>query len=282
MPEPVRAAEPVRTVAPPPPPPPANKAAEKPPPSYADIPVIKLAEMDEPPPEDEEEGGGPLGRVREGIDTAWAWVKSLTVTAVLVVVIVLLVQNYKAWFPQAMEATMRLFTRMDELKARIAPPQASREAMDAAVEKLPQLTTATIEAIILRSGQPMAPAEVFRRASEATARGRASLAPTAARELASHMDAVTAALTEAEAARLRAYLQKLGAGEATLPYEDDEAMWLTARGARRLPAQRLSRLQDLSAQAITAGLGPKPAPEAPSLPSLPPLPSLPAFKEPSR
>jgi hypothetical protein len=84
-----------------------------------------------------------------------------------------------------------------------------------------------------------------------------------------------AALTEAEAARLRQYLDRLAAGADTLPYEDDEAMWLTARGARRLPAERLARLRDLSAQAITAGLGPKPEPDTPSLPSLPPLPSLP-------
>ena len=96
------------------------------------------------------------------------------------------------------------------------------------------------------------------------------------------MDALTAELTETEAVRLRAYFEKLGAGEATLPYEDDEALWLTARGARRLPPERLSRLQQLSAQAVTLGLGPKPAPEEPSLPSLPPLPSLPGFKEPSR
>jgi hypothetical protein len=221
--------------------------------------------------------------VREGIDTAWAWVKSLTITALLLLAIAWLVSNYKVWFPSAMETTMRVFTRMDELKARIAPPQASRDAMEAAREKLPQLRPATIETIMLRSGsQALAPIEVFRRASEAAARGRAALAPTAAGELASHTDALMAGLTEAEAPRLRNYLRRVAAGEATLPYEDDEAMWLTARGARRLPAERLSRLQDLNAQAVVAGLGPKPSPETPSLPSLPPLPSLPGFGEPSR
>ena len=96
------------------------------------------------------------------------------------------------------------------------------------------------------------------------------------------MDAAMAARGDTEADRVRQYLHRLAAGEATLPYEDDEAMWLTARGARRLPVERLSRLQELSAQAVTLGLGPKPEPEAPSLPSLPPMPSLPAFKEPSR
>jgi hypothetical protein len=197
-------------------------------------------------------------------------------------VIVLLVRNYKAWFPGAMETTVRVFSRMDELKARIAPPQASRVAMEAAGEKLPQLSPPTIEAIMLRSGQALGPSDVFRRATEAAARGRAALAPSAAGEMDSHMAAVMAALTEAEAASLRQYLRRLAAGEATLPYEDDEAMWLTARGARRLPVERLARLQDLSAQAVTLGLGPKPEPEAPSLPSLPPMPSLPDFKGPSR
>jgi hypothetical protein len=259
----------------------------KAPPSFADMPVIKLADMPAPTRGDDdyddyEEDEGPVSRVREGLDSAWAWVKSVTVTVVLLVVIVLLVRNYKAWFPRAMGTTMQVFTRMDELKARIAPPQASREALAAAVEKIPQLPPATIEAIMVRSGQALAPSEVFRRATEAAARGRASLAPTAAGEMDSHQDAAMSALTEAEAARLRQYIQRLAAGEATLPYEDDEAMWLSARGVRHLPAERLSRLQDLSAQAVALGLGPKPVPESPSLPSLPPLPSLPAFKDPTR
>jgi hypothetical protein len=85
--------------------------------------VIKLAEMDEPEPEDDEFDDGPMSRVRDGIATGWAWVKSLTVTAILLVVIVLLVQNYKVWFPRAMATTMRLFSGMDDLKARYAPPQ---------------------------------------------------------------------------------------------------------------------------------------------------------------
>ena len=31
-----------------------------------------------------------------------------------------------------------------------------------------------------------------------------------------------------------------------------------ARGVRRLPAERVARLQDVMAQAVAAGLGPKP------------------------
>jgi hypothetical protein len=245
--------------------------------------VIKLAEMDEPEPEDDEFDDGPMSRVRDGIATGWAWVKSLTVTAILLVVIVLLVQNYKVWFPRAMATTMRLFSGMDDLKARYAPPQASREALEAATQQLPQLTPTTIEAIMTRSGSmALAPTEVFRRATEATAKGRAALAPTASGELDSHMAALLGELNESEAASLSRYRERVAAGEAMLPYEDNEAMWLTARGARRLPAERLARVQQLQAEAITLGLGSKPAPEEPSLPSLPPLPSLPAFEGPSR
>jgi hypothetical protein len=245
--------------------------------------VIALAEMDERTPEDDEFDDGAVSRVRDAVDTAWAWVKSLTVTAVLLVVIFLLVSNYKAWFPRAMATTMRLFNGMDELKARYAPPEASREALQAATEQLPQLSPASIEAVMVRSGSlSLAPTEVFRRAAEATAKGKAALPPTAAGEMDSHMAALRAELSESEAASLSRYMDRLAAGEAMLPYEDNEAMWLTARGARRLPAERLARVQQLSAQAITIGLGAKPAPEEPSLPSLPPLPSLPAFEGPSR
>jgi hypothetical protein len=92
------------------------------------------------------------------------------------------------------------------------------------------------------------------------------------------MTALLGELNESEAASLRRYLERVAAGEAMLPYEDNEAMWLTARGARRLPPERLVRVQQLHAQAITLGLPSRPAPEEPSLPSLPPLPSLPAFE----
>jgi hypothetical protein len=256
----------------------------RPPTPFADLPVISLAEMNEPEREEEDEfDDGPVSRMRDGLGTAWAWVKSLTVIAILLAVIVLLVQNYKVWFPRAMGTTMRIFSRMDELKARVAPPQASREALAAAKEQLPQLSEATIEAIMVHSAlQALPPTEVFRRATEAVGRGKMSFAPTAAGELDSHVAALLAGLTESEAERLRGYLGRVGKGEATLPYEDNEAMWLMARGARRLPAERLSRVQQLSAQAVTAGLVSKPAPEDPSLPSLPPLPSLPAFEGPSR
>jgi hypothetical protein len=281
VPEPIRMADPPRSVAPPAPP---VKPA-RPPTSFADLPVIALAEMNEPAREEEDEfDDGPVSRMRDGLGTAWAWVKSLTVIAILLAVIVLLVQNYKVWFPRAMGTTMRVFSRMDEWKARVAPPQASREALEAAREQLPQLSEATIEAIMVHGGlQALPPTEVFRRATEAVARGKASFAPTAAGELDSHVAALLAGLTEPEAERLRGYLDRVGKGEAaTLPHEDNEAMWLMARGARRLPGDRLARVQQLSAQAVTVGLGSKPAPEDPSLPSLPPLPSLPAFEGPSR
>jgi hypothetical protein len=279
-PEPIRFAEPGRTAAPTPAKP---TPASKPPAPFQDVPVIALAELDEPTPDEDQFDDGAVSRVREAVETSWAWTKSLTVPAVLLVVIFVLVSNYKAWFPRAMATTMRLFNGMDELKARYAPPEASREALQAAKEQLPQLSPASIEAVMVRSGSPsLAPTEVFRRAAEATAKGKAALPPTAAGELDSHMAALRAELSESEAASLSRYMDRLAAGEAMLPYEDNEAMWLTARGARRLPAERLARVQQLSAQAITIGLGAKPAPEEPSLPSLPPLPSLPAFEGPSR
>ena len=286
--EPIRPAEPLRVLAAAEPIRPAeipraSSPSSRPPTPFNDLPVIKLAEINEPEPEEDEFDDGPMSRVSEGLATGWAWVKSLTVTAILLVVIVVLVQNYKTWFPRAMGATLRLFSGMDDLKAKYAPPEASREALEAATQQLPQLAPATIETIMTRTGSvALAPTEVFRRASEAAARGKAALAPTASGELDSHMTALLGELNESEAASLRRYMERVAAGEAMLPYEDNEAMWLTARGARRLPPERLARVQQLHAQAITLGLPSKPAPEEPSLPSLPPLPSLPAFEGPSR
>jgi hypothetical protein len=282
-PEPIRLAELAEPVFTAPPVQARSSPAARPPQPVSDVPVIKLAELNEPKPETDEFDDGPMSGVSDGLATGFAWVKSVTVTAILLVVIYLLVTNYKAWFPQAMATTMRLFAGMDDLKARYAPPQASREALQAATEQLPQLTQPTIETVMARSGSSAPqPTEVFRRAAEAAAKGKAALAPTASGELDSHMAALLGTLNEGEAERLRRYMDRVAAGEAMLPYEDNEAMWLTARGARRLPAERLTRIQQLNAQAITIGLGPKPAPEEPSLPSLPPLPSLPAFEGPSR
>jgi hypothetical protein len=260
-------------------------APARPPAPYNDLPVIALAKIDEPAADEDEFDDGPMSRLRDGVAVTWVWIKSLTVPAILLVVIAVLVSNYKAWFPRAMGTTMRVFSGMDELKARYAPPPASREALQVAEVENPHLSPATIEAIMARAGvQTLPPTDIFRRATEATLKGKASLPPTASGELDSHMSALLSALSEGEAERLRAYLDRLAAGEALLPHEDSEAMWLTARGARRLPPDRLARVQQLSAQAVSAGLGAKPAPEDPALPSLPPLPlpSLPAFEGPSR
>ncbi|HET9316310.1 MAG TPA: hypothetical protein VFQ51_12020, partial [Vicinamibacteria bacterium] len=83
---------------------------------------------------------------------------------------------------------------------------------------------------------------------------RAALGPTSAAELDRLTVALTAELPRAERTRLGAYLQRVRDRAATAPFEDQEAAWLMARAARRLPAERLSRLQELFARAAALGL----------------------------
>jgi hypothetical protein len=99
----------------------------------------------------------------------------------------------------------------------------------------------------------------LRRALQAAESARPSLPPHVAAEIDHHTAAVAAALDPGETERLREYLAAMRAGTPTAAYQDKEAVWLMERGARRLPAERIARIQDLFAQAVAATLQPPPA-----------------------
>lgn len=239
-----------------------------PPPSLRDLPVIALAEMDEPTGADEGQGSWLDGlraaflesRAAEIAPRLWVWCKRVTLTAALIVIAALLASNTSVWLPPTTEVGIALFGQVDKLKARVAPstvPPAAAAAIAAASEQLPHLRTETIELIMANSAhRALAPPQLFRLAGDAVERGRAALGQSAAAELDRLTEALTAELPRAERTRLGEYLKRVRAQAVTAPFEDQEAVWLMARAARRLPAERLSRLQELFARAAALGLQP--------------------------
>jgi hypothetical protein len=246
-----------------------------PPPSLRDLPVIPLAEMDEPTGSGDEGQEGWLARLwaafldsRAGAiaPRLWVWCKRATLTAALLLIGALLASHTSVWLPPTTEVGIALFGQMDKIKERVAPstlPPAAAAAAAAASEQLPHLRTETIELIMASSAhRELPPPQVFRLAGDAVERGRAALGPSSAAELDRLTEALRAELPRAERTRLGAYLERVRARAVTAPFEDQEAVWLMARAARRLPAERLSRLQELFARAVALGLRPTASPPA--------------------
>ena len=243
-----------------------------PPPSLRDLPVIPLAEMDEPTEADEGQGNW-LDRLRAAFlesraaaiaPRLWVWCRRVTITAALIVIAALLATHTSVWLPATTEVGIALFGQVDKIKARVAPSTltpAAAAAIAAVSEQLPHLRTETIELIMTSNAHSaLAPPEVFRLAGDAVERGRAALGESSAAELDRLTEALTAQLPRAERTRLAAYLERVRARAGTAPYEDKEAVWLMARAARQLPVDRLSRLQELFARAAALGLQPTASP----------------------
>jgi hypothetical protein len=236
-----------------------------PPPSLRDLPVIPLAAMAEPAEADVWEGGWLANlratflesRAGQIAPVLWVWCKRVTVTAAVLVIAALLASNTSVWLPPTTEVGIALFGQVDKLKARVAPSTMPPAAIAAASEQLPYLRTETIELIMISSApRALAPPQLFRLAGDAVERGRAALGQPAAAELDRLTEALTAELPRAERTRLGEYLKRVRARAVTAPFEDQEAVWLMARAARRLPADRLSRLQELFARGVALGLQP--------------------------
>jgi hypothetical protein len=232
------------------------------PPKLDDLPTIRLADIGEPIPEADTAQGFALAleRIRESraagiLLSLWVWIKVIAVLAALVVAGVLLSSNVDAWLPHATMAAIKLFTGMDEVKARIAPPALPPGAVEAVSPQLPQLSPATIEQIMAPSApRTLEPIEVFRRAFQAVSRSRAKLAAADAAELDAILSGLGAELDESEGPRLNEYLARLRSQGDTVSYEEQEAVWLTARAVRRLTPERQGRLQELFAQAVALGV----------------------------
>jgi hypothetical protein len=234
-------------------------------------PSLRLAPLaDEPEPDEDVydgdvESDGPLA-------VAWMWAKRLVLVLVVLMGLGSAVAWWPAWLPWARERALpfitehgvRLFNAIDR---RVHPERASRPpsaqsereqrvavAREAAAAQLPQLEAATIDRVIASSLlDAVEPPEVFSRAHEAIARGLPFLGPDDAAELRGLKARLLAALPPAERERLAEY-DRMRAHRSTLPFEDREAMVLTARGFRGLPAVERERLRALGSRAANAGL----------------------------
>ena len=233
-----------------------------PPPSFQKLDVIPFASAPSEPKVDDEVWGGEdmweePGAVSSMFASLWLWAKRLTIATALIVTVVLLALNKEKWLPQSKSAAIVLGEHVDKLSERASTRSVPPEAIEAARAEVPYLRPQTIELIMARSTQGvLEPAEVFQRAHQAAERARPSLPPNVAAEIDHHTAAVAAQLDPAEGERLRAYLATVRAGTPTADYQDREAVWLMGRGVKRLPAERIARMQELFAQAVTLALQP--------------------------
>ena len=230
-------------------------------PAPGDSGSIRLAAIDdEPEVTDEDLYDGEPGY--SPVSIAWLWLKRLVLTFVLLAGLGTAAVYWDVWLPRVTEFGLVVFTAIDEkLHARSpAPPSAEqeherqlRDALLAATEQLPHLEAETIQRVMSSSVVGVLdPPEVFSRSHEAIQRGLPSLSKEEAQEAREIKAALIAALRPVERERLREY-DRMRAHRATLPFEDREALALTARGARALPAAHRQRLQMLWAKAAAAG-----------------------------
>jgi hypothetical protein len=238
----------------------APRKPAMPPPTFQKLEVIPFAAApaETRPTDDMWEGEEPSweepGPIASAFATGWRWVKRIVVTGALVAGAVLLALNREKWIPQAQDAATTLGQNVDRL-SRSSRDVPSRE-IEEAREQIPYLRPTTIEMVLAKSPVPIDVAETFRRAHEAVERARPSLPANVAAEIDNLTAAVVAELEPAERARVVSYLGAIRAGTPTAAYQDKEAIWLMARGARRLPADKRSRMEELFAHAVAAGLQP--------------------------
>jgi hypothetical protein len=238
---------------------------------------LRLAPIQDEPEPDQDLYDGEL--IDGPLTIAWLWLKRGVLILALLMGVGSAAAWWPVWLPWVTEHGVMLFTAIDkQVHPERAVPRPSAEeeragqlraAHDAATAQLPHLDAATIERVIAGSlVGVLDPAEVFSRSHEAIQRGLPSLSTEEAEEARELRAALQATLQAADRERLREY-DRMRALRSTLPFEDREALGLTARAARSLPAPQLHRLQALWAKAVAAGLrvsAPRPIAATPSVP----------------
>ena len=127
------------------------------------------------------------------------------------------------------------------------------EAAQTAALQLPHLPPELIERLVEADG-PAPAGALFRRAAAASSRGGAALGPAATQELRALTTASLASLPSNQRAPLADYLRRAGAGQPTLPDEDERMCLLAKTATLRLSAAQRARLQQLHGLAIRAAL----------------------------
>jgi hypothetical protein len=161
-----------------------------------------------------------------------------------------------SWVPEA--GAGRALEEIDALEAAVALSGVRDAGRQAAVQdanlELPQLSVAAIQ-LLVESGGPGAPAELFRRSVAASTRGLPGLGPAGAQELQALTSAALDTLPKKERAQLAAYLGRVAADQPTQPQEDEQMRFLMKTAAARLPAPRRDRLGELNETSIRRALG---------------------------
>jgi hypothetical protein len=198
------------------------------------------------------------GSASSALATLWVWTKRVTIVAALCVGAAALALNREAWLPRAKTAAISLGGEVDKYASKAMAKQIPPQAIEAASREIPHIAPETLALVMARSGRgPLEPVDVFRRAHDAAEQGRHTLGEAPSSELDSLLALLADELPDGERERLKGYLSRLRARAVTASYEDQEAMWLLARAARRYPADRMGRIHALLGQAVSAGLPPE-------------------------
>jgi hypothetical protein len=216
-----------------------------PPASISDLPILRLAELNEPSVAQDVYEGESVSR------TAWLWTKRVVVITGLLAGGIFASVTRETWLPKAARFSRIFFTEIDKQARSRDQTEHRQQALQAATEQLPHLAPDTIQLVL--SGGVLDPPEVFRLACDAADRGLPALVPGEAQELRALKQQMLDTLRPEERQRARDYDRARGR-RPTLPLEDSEVLELFARGARALPPANRARLQVLSGKVIAAGL----------------------------
>jgi len=218
------------------------------PPSISEIPILRLADIQEPEPAET------MYAEPRSFRAGWIWLRRIVVFACVVAGAVLAVLNRETWLPRLNQLGRLVFTEIDaRTRSRDQVERRSRALLES-TDQLPHLAPETVRLVVSASPHgALDPADVFRFASDATDRGLSALDSEEAQELTALRHRLLDALSPAERERVNDY-DRARARRATLPFEDRDVLALVARGARALPPGNRERLQALAGKAIAAGL----------------------------
>jgi hypothetical protein len=219
-----------------------------PPPPLEALPTLRLAEL---PPEPEKEEEDIYDDGTEGFGAVRLWAKRAALVALALGALGIAV-SWRSWWPGLQEHGAAVTTT---LEAKLEKDREAR-AFETSLAQFPHLDAATVR-LLSRDAPDLVhadPLEVFRRAYDAAERGLPTLAPEEAKELGQLHSRLLATFSAREREILSDY-DGARRTRGTLPFQDRDALDLTARAANALPPESRTRLQKLNGKAIAAGLG---------------------------
>jgi hypothetical protein len=238
--------------------PPLQRESLKRPPSINELPVLRLAKIEEAKVEedvyDADDSYGGAGFFRGLLNTVWVWTTRIAMVVVVLACGTIAALTWETWLPKAIQLSHAMFTEVDDFRRSREQAERQERAQQEATAQLPHLSPETIRLILSRSPDTVLdPAEVFRVAYVAEDRGLTALTADEAQQLTALRAELLEALRPTERERIVAY-DRAGAYRETFPFENSSVLEVFARGARALPPASLERLQALSGKAVAAGL----------------------------